>query len=486
MNLLAFDFGASNGRGIIGKYDGKKIEISDVHRFENIPVTIFDEINWDILRLYNELKIGIQKASLDYEINSIGIDTWGVDYGLINKKGKLVSNPYHYRDGRTSKIIEKVFEKIPKEKIYANTGISFEKFNTLFQLFAHNYFQAEELANTDKLLFLPDLFGYFLTGEISSEATVSATSQLINIGTQDWDKQIFDALSLPIEIMPKIVNPGTQKGSILKSIANELNVMEVPVINVAGHDTASAVFSVPNNGDNYAFMSSGTWSLMGVEVEKSIITKETLKQNLTNETCYKGYRLQKNIMGMWLLQECKRFWENESNRKLSYQELDEACIAAKEFESFIDVDCEAFYAPDNMPGKIMKYCESTNQPVPATVGEILKCINQSLAMKYRFELENIERVSGKKVNVLNIIGGGSKNIMLNQYTANSINRAVLSGPVEATALGNIAIQLISSGEVNNQREARELIKNSFEIKEYMPKNSSKWDTAYEKYTKIIK
>jgi len=489
LKVLAFDYGASSGRAVLGKFDGETLKLEEMHRFSNDPVMIGNSFYWDTLRLYHELKQGILKCvkSGNGDIAGMGIDTWGVDFGLLDESGELLGIPYHYRDARTDGMIEKAAEIVPKREIYEYTGIQFAKFNTLYQLLAMKLGNSPILEKAATMLFTPDLFNYFLTGEKFSEYTIASTSQMCDPRDKKWAMELINKLGLPGRILTEIIEPGTKVGNIRESVCEELGIKgQIPVIAVAEHDTGSAVMSVPAIDGKYAYLSSGTWSLLGVESDVPVINDTTYELNYTNEGGYANtIRLLKNIMGLWIHQECRRSWE-KAGEAVSFDELEQMAMGSKPFASFIDVDDERFYTPGNMPGKIRDFCRETKQPVPETKGEIVRCVMESLALKYREAIEGLEQIVGYKLPVLHIVGGGSKETMLCQYTANAIGRPVVTGPVEATAVGNLTCQLISLGQVANLKEARMLIKKSFPTKDYEPKDVDKWNEAYEKYQRIMK
>ena len=488
MKILAFDYGASSGRAIVGTYENKILSLKEVHRFASDPVYMNDVFTWDFLRLFLELKRGILKAYQggDSDIASIGIDTWGVDFGLLSKDGQLLGNPIHYRDNRTDGMIERACLRVPAEKIYEITGIAFQKFNTLYQLLALNEADSVLLKDADCLLFIPDLFNYFLTGEKKCEYTITSTAQLYDPVKGDWAYDLIKEICPKVntDILPEVIPAGTKVGNLSDAICNELGVKSIPVIGVAEHDTGSAVVSVPFYDTKSAYLSSGTWSLLGVELDEPIINDTTRELNYTNEGGINNtVRLLKNIMGLWIQQECKRHWE-KLGETVSFNELDEACAKAAPFSAVIDVDDATFFEPNNMPIKIQDYCRRTNQAVPETKGEILRLVMEGLALKYREAIEGLEKIVGYKIPALHIVGGGCKNKVLSQFTANAINRPVYAGPIEATAVGNLVTQLIAMGEIKDLAEARQVVRNSFPIEEYVPADVAAWEDAYNRYKKL--
>jgi len=485
--FLAFDFGASSGRAMLAKFDGEKIVLEEKHRFSNDPVTVNGGMYWDVLRLFHEIKQGILKCanSGDADIDCIGIDTWGVDYGLLDKNDKLLGNPHHYRDTRTDGMFDEAFARVSKEEIFKETGIAFNWFNTLYQLLSEKLSNDTALENAKTLLFMPDLFNFFLTGEKRTEYTIASTAQMIDANNYTWAKEMLSKLNIPTDIYPKMVFPGEKIGVLKEELANELGVGRIPVVAVASHDTGSAVASVPvTDSDDFIYISSGTWSLMGVELDKPNISNEALLHNFTNEGGVdKTIRFLKNIMGLWLIQESRRQWDREGTL-LSFDELENEAREATPFASLIDPDYYEFQTPGNMPKRIMEYCKKTGQKVPSTKGEVIRCIAESLAFKYRKTVEGMEAVTGKKYSVINIVGGGIKDKMLCAFTANATKRKVSAGPVEATSIGNVIVQGIAMGAIKDLDEGRKIVKNSFPVDTYLPTDSDAWDSAYEKWKEI--
>lgn len=485
--FLAFDFGASSGRAMLATFDGEKIKLEEKHRFSNDPVSVNGDLHWDVLRLFYEIKQGILKCanSGDRDIDCIGIDTWGVDYGLLDKNGKLLGNPYHYRDTRTDGMYEEAFKIVPKEEIYKNTGIAFNWFNTIFQLLSSKLSDDTTLKNAETLLFMPDLFNYFLTGEKKCEYTIASTSQMFNSKTYTWSEGMLEKLGIPTKLFADMVYPGDKVGVLKAELAEELGVEQIPVVAVASHDTGSAVASVPvTDGQDFVYISSGTWSLMGVELEQPMVTDDALNYNFTNEGgVNKTIRFLKNIMGLWLIQESRRQWDREGTL-LSFDELEKQAREAIPFASLIDPDYYKFQTPGNMPKRIREYCEKTGQKVPETKGEIVRCIAESLAFKYRQVVEGMEDVTGKKYDVINIVGGGIKDKMICSFTANATGRKVSTGPVEATSIGNVIVQGIAMGAIKDLEEGRKIVKKSFPIEEYLPENHDDWNQAYENWKKV--
>ncbi|HAX84246.1 MAG TPA: rhamnulokinase [Ruminococcaceae bacterium] len=483
--VLAFDFGASSGRAIIGCFDGDKITLEEVHRFSNDPVSVGGTVYWDVLRLFYEIKQGIIKAKIAGGFDSIGIDTWGVDFGLIDSEGKLMENPVHYRDARTVGLVDEAFKTMPKEKLYGITGIQFMELNTLFQLISLKKYRPWMLERADKMLFMPDLFGYMLTGKICAEYSIASTSQLIDLDNRTWSKEILDAFGIKESIFAPLVQPGTVLGELSKEICEECGVDPVPVISVCGHDTQSAITSVPCEDGDFAFLSSGTWSLFGTELDKPIVNETSMNINITNEGGFDGSTgFLKNIIGLWLIQESRRQWKREG-KEYSYADLEKLALAAEPFKCFIDPDAPEFVPHGNIPERVREFCRKTGQYVPETVGEIMRCIYESLAMKYRLTFEKLRECTERDYPVIHVIGGGTKDGLLCQMTASSCDRTVKAGPIEATVMGNVAVQLMSDGSVENIGQARKIVADSSELKTFEPNDTDKWAMAYEDFLKIV-
>ncbi len=483
--VLAFDFGASSGRAIIGCFDGDKITLEEVHRFSNDPVSVGGTVYWDVLRLFYEIKQGIIKAKIAGGFDSIGIDTWGVDFGLIDSEGKLMENPVHYRDARTAGLVDEAFKTMPKEKLYGITGIQFMELNTLFQLISLKKYRPWMLERADKMLFMPDLFGYMLTGKMCAEYSIASTSQLIDLDKKTWSKEILDAFGIKYSVFAPLVQPGTVLGELSKEVCEECGVDPVPVISVCGHDTQSAITSVPCEDGDFAFLSSGTWSLFGTELDKPIVNETSMNINITNEGGFDGSTgFLKNIIGLWLIQESRRQWKREG-KEYSYADLEKLALAAEPFKCFIDPDAPEFVPHGNIPKRVREFCRKTGQYVPETVGEIMRCIYESLAMKYRLTFEKLRECTERDYPVIHVIGGGTKDGLLCQMTANSCDRTVKAGPIEATVMGNVAVQLMSDGSVKNIGQARKIVADSSELKTFEPKDTDKWAGAYEDFLKVV-
>jgi len=485
MNYLAFDLGAESGRAILGQVDNGRITLRELHRFQNRLVPLHGHLYWDLLHLFAEIQHALQLAGREkIALAGIGVDTWGVDFGLLDRDGALLANPVAYRDHRTDGMMEKVFAQMPREEIYRLTGIQFLQINTLFQLYAMVETKSPLLQIAQRLLFIPDLINFMLTGRQVTEFTFATTSQLFNPNTRNWTEPLFAQLGLPRHLMAEIIEPGTTLGPLRRELLNASGLNDVPVIAVGCHDTASAVAAVPAVVENWAYLSSGTWSLMGVETSAPVINARALEMNFTNEGGVAGtIRLLKNIMGLWLLQECRRQWSRDG-RDYDYAQLMHHAESAAPFRSLVNPDAPVFLNPENMPQAMADFCRRTQQPVPQSDGEFTRCIYESLALQYRRVMEMLEELQGKKIEVLHIVGGGSQNALLNQFTADAIGKPVLAGPAEATALGNIAVQAIATGEFKNLAAARQAIKNSFAIQEFTPRDAAPWDDAYQQFINL--
>lgn len=482
--VLCFDFGASSGRAVIAEYDGIKMTLNEVHRFRNRSIPVNGVLYWDILALFSEIRTGLVKAHRSGGFESIGIDTWGVDYGIIDKNGFLMSNPVQYRDKRTSGMIEKAAELMPLEEIYTLTGNQIMEINTAFQLLAEKEMRPYMLESGAALLPVPDLLAYMLTGEISAELSIASTTQLFDPDTLNWSDRMTEAFEIPKRLFPKIVMPGGSKGMLLPELCEELNIPQCEVKAVCGHDTQCAEFAVPADEDDYIFLSSGTWSLLGTVLDKPVVTAESAAFNITNEIGWNGrVTFLKNITGLWLVQETKAFLESKGEEH-TFEELEHLARNAEDFSAFIDADAAEFSVSGDMPGRIRRYCEKTGQQIPQTLGEVMRTIYLSLAMKYRSALEEISECTGRKYKRIYIVGGGTKDTLLCRLTADVCGIPVTAGPAEATVMGNALMQLISCGAVSDKREAAEIIRNSEDLHEYLPKQS--YDNEYEKYIKLMK
>ncbi len=488
--VLAIDLGASSGRGIVGTFDGKRITLEENHRFPNEPVMVAGQFTWDILRIFHEIKTAIRNCanSDDRDIASIGIDTWGVDFGFLDKKGHLIGNPVHYRDVRTAGVPALSTATVSADEVYGITGIQVLELNSLYQLLAVQKNNPELFDIASDMLFVPDLLNYFLTGYKQTEYTIASTSQLLDAKARDWSKTLIEKFGLPEKLFSKVVKPGTPCGTLHPTLSEEFGGINPKVISVAAHDTGSAVLAVPAKSDKFIWLSSGTWSIMGTETKDPVISEKSKEYNFTNEGGYGDtIRFSKNITGLWVEQESKRQWEREGE-KVSFAELATMAAASAPLRCFIDTDDARFGVPGNIPKRIVEYCKETGQYVPQNKGEIVRCILESLAMRYRYTCECIDEMCGERIPAINIVGGGTKEDQLSQFAATACGRPVYAGPVEATALGNIVAQLISLGEIKDMWEARQIIADSFEIKTYQPEadKMAAWDEAYARFLKLIK
>jgi rhamnulokinase len=486
-SFLAFDIGASSGRAILGILENNKVELTEIHRFKNQMTKIHGNYFWNIFSLFDELKTGLKKCISEYKTQpeSVGIDTWGVDYSLVTGDGQLVGLPFAYRDHRTDNSMEEFFQKMSKKETYLLSGIQFMQFNTLFQLFSSVQQNYSGLKVAENLLFTPDTLNFLFTGVKKNEYTIASTSQMLKPGKAEWEPKLFKAVGIPQKLAGEIIQPSTILGDLLPEVLEETGSASISCIAVAGHDTASAVVSVPALGENWAYLSSGTWSLLGIESPVPLVSEKTLEMNFTNEGGVDGTtRFLKNIMGMWLIQECKRIWDTKS--AMGWHEIVALSNNVKPFISLINPDDAGFLNPGNMPKAVQDFCEKTNQPVPQTKGEIARCIYDSLVLKYKFTIKQIESVTGNNIEKLHIIGGGAHNATMNQLTADATGVPVFAGPTEATAIGNILLQAKALGKVKSLAEIREIVRNSFEVTEYKPSPKLDWEAAYVKFEKIMK
>ncbi len=486
--FLAFDLGASSGRGVVGILEDKRLRIEELHRFPNGPTTLLGSMYWDVLKLFSEMTDALSIYSKKYggELSGIGFDTWGVDYGLFSKDGGLLGNPYHYRDSRTDGMVEETCKRVERKEIFEATGIQFMQLNTLFQIFSMVVNQSPILEVADTMLLMPSIFTYFFTGRKVNEFTHVTTTQMYDPRAGTWAYDLLKRLGIPTEMLAvEIVSPGTIIEDLLPDIAELSGLGKVPVIASACHDTASAVAAVPAKGEDWAYLSSGTWSLLGLEIAEPIINADTLRYNLTNEGGVGNtYRLLKNIMGLWLVQECKRIWEREGS-PISYDDLTREAEETKPFTAIVDPNDNLFLNPPDMPEALAQFCKNSGQQPPTTKGEFVRCALESLALKYRSVLEKLEQLRGKPVDVLHIVGGGVQNTLLCQFTANATGKPVIAGPVEATAIGNIMMQAIATGDISSIAEGRELVNQSFEVVTYEPQDTEQWNEIYERFQTLL-
>jgi rhamnulokinase len=483
-NYLAFDLGAESGRAVVGKLGEGHLELEEKHRFPNPNGKMNGRLHWNLLQQWEELKTGLRKTA-GTALAGIGVDTWGVDYGLLDRNGDVLGNPVMYRDSRTDGMMDEAFKRVPREKVFEYTGIQFMQLNTLYQFVAMVKEKSQQLEMAHTMLFMPDLFNYLFTGVRKSEFSIATTSQMYDPRKKRWATEMLEQLGIPTKMLPEIVPSGTIIGPLTKAVAEECGVGVAPVIAPATHDTGSAVAAVPAQGEGWCYISSGTWSLMGVELAEPIINEKTLKYNYTNEGGVGGtIRLLKNIMGLWLVQECRRQFTREGYDH-SYSELTQMAERAKGFGAVIDPDHGPFLTPGDMPAKIERFCKQTKQQPPTTRGEFVRTCLDSLALTYRKTLEGLEDILGKKIHTIHIVGGGCQNLLLNQMTADACGRTVIAGPVEGTAIGNILVQAMATGQIRSLADARKIVANSFDVKKYEPRDTAKWDQAYARFREVI-
>jgi rhamnulokinase len=476
---LAIDLGAESGRHVLGTFDGDRLTIEEIHRFPNEPVSTLGTLHWDVLRLWHEVQRGLASTAARYgnTLDGIGVDTWGVDFALLGPKGVLLGNPFHYRDHRTDGIMDEVFAVVPADDIYAATGIQFMQLNTLFQMYAAVRDMPEIVGVAESLLTMPDLLNYWLTGVMATEFTFATTTQMYNPVRRDWARDLLARLNLPAHLLQRIVEPGTILGPLRPELATQAGLKGAAVIAPACHDTGSAVAAI-RMSDSTIYLSSGTWSLMGAEVPQPIITSETRRHNFTNEGGVAGtIRLLKNIMGMWLLQGCRRRWA-ALGQNYDYGTLVGMALSQPVLRSIVEPDNSSFLNPADMPAAIDEFCRRTGQTVPTSPGDYVQTILESLALKYRYVVESLEKVTGLRYTEIRVVGGGARNRTLNQFTADATGCRVIAGPYEATALGNVAMQMVATGAVAGVTEAREVIDRSYATESFEPRERAPWDEAY--------
>jgi len=475
--VLAVDLGAESGRVMAVHFDGQNLQLEELHRFANGPTAVHGTLYWDFLRLWAEIKTGIEKGKA-HNPAGIGVDTWGVDFGLLDRDGRLLGNPVCYRDDRTEGMMEAAFSHVPKSEVFTTTGIQFARYNTLYQLMSLVAADSPLLDVADTMLLSPDLLNYWLTGEKTAEHSIVSTTQMLDVQTRQWATGMLGRLNIPTHILPPIVSAGTRLGSY----------QDIPVFAVGGHDTASAVTAVPTQTENYAYLSSGTWSLFGLETRQPIVTEAALAANVTNEGgVYGTVRLLQNLMGLWLVQQCRKTWQRQG-QSYSYGQLVELARVEPPLRALININDSAFLPPGDHPQLVQAFCARTGQPVPQTPGAIIRTVLESLALGYRNTLDDLLAVSGRKVDVVHIVGGGIQNELLNQMAANATNRPVVAGPIEATVIGNALVQLIALGELENIAEGRSLVATMLPWKRYKPDltETAVWQNAIARYQILIK
>lgn len=485
--FIALDLGAESGRAIVGRLDGDKLSLEEAYRFPNRAARVLGSLYWDPLYLFNEMKQGLSKISHQYgaDFASVGVDTWGLDYALLDREGNLVGNPYCYRDSRTEGMMDEAFKRLSRREIFEQTGgIQFLSINTLIQMLAMAMNKSPQLEVADTFLMMPDLFNYWFSGRKVCEFTDATTTQFFNSLTGDWSRGVLEKMDIPTHIFPDVVMPGTELGPLLPEISKEVGLGSLPLIAPATHDTASAAVAVPGAGDDIVWLSSGTWSLLGAISNQPILSAEALEYNFSSYGGAGGICLPwKNIMGLWLVQECRRIWA-AAGETYSYDDLANMAAGAKPFTAIIDPDHVSFLAPADMPAAIQNYCQDSGQNLPQTKDEIVRIALEGLALKYRWVIEKLQIILNRKFKVLHVVGGGSQNKLLCQFAADATQLPVIAGPVEATAIGNIAVQAIAVGELASLDEARQLIRRSFEVITYEPGDGNHWDEAYQQFNEL--
>lgn len=486
---LGIDLGAESGRVMAGIWDGKKIRLEQLNRFPNGGVSVANTLRWNTVGLWTEIQNGLGLAGKKFgkSIVSAGVDTWGVDFALLSKSGELLGLPFHYRDARTRGLLTRAFERVPRAEIFNATGLQFMELNTLYQLIALQKNSPEILAAAETLLFTPDFLHYLLCGAKVAEFTIATTSQCLNPKQRAWAVGLLQKFDLPPKIFPEIVPPGSRIGTLRPTLAQRLDLGAIDIVAPAAHDTGSAVAGVParySGKPSWAYLSSGTWSLLGVEVQEALLSPRVLELNFTNEGGVDGtYRLLKNIMGLWLAQQCRRAFVEKGN-EISYEQMVQLAAQAPPFRAFVDPDDDRFLNPPDMAVAIQEFCRETGQSVPGNEGQIARCVYESLALKYAVVLDGLEELTGTKIEAVHIVGGGSQNMLLNQFTANAGARPVFAGPVEATVLGNVLVQARSHGELRTLADIRSIIRSSFEPAQINPVDGAAWQDARERFTKI--
>lgn len=486
---LGIDLGAESGRVVAGLFNGQRVQLEELHRFPNGAVNLGGSLRWDVLRLWSDIQNGLSAAATKFgtTIASVGVDTWGVDYVLMTKTNEILGAPYHYRDARSRGMLNHALTKVPRGDIFAATGLQFMEINTLYQLLAMSQTNGDLMQLADVFLMMPDYINWLLCGSRVVEFTNATTTQCFDATKRTWAFDVLKRLEIPSHFFPEVIAPGTKLGTLREDVSRRTNLGRINVVAPATHDTGSAVAAVPTDktgSPSWAYISSGTWSLMGVEVQQAVLTPRALELNVTNEGGIDGtYRLLKNIMGLWLVQECRRSFERHG-RPLDYGPMVQLATAAKPFASLIDPDDPSFLSPDDMPTAIQNFCRATNQPVPESEGQLIRCCLESLALKYRVVLGWMEELTGVPIEVIHIVGGGTKNELLNQFTANACGRPVVTGPVEATALGNVLVQARTSGEIGSLAEIRDVVRRSCEMKHYEPIESAAWQAANARFAEL--
>jgi len=484
---VAADLGAESGRVMLGRFDGARLALEEAHRFDSRPVRLPDGLHTDVLRIFAEIQQGLAAAvGRGVEVASVGVDTWGVDFALVDGDGLLLGNPYHYRDTIAGHVMRDAFAVVPPAEVFAATGIQLMEINTLFQLLRLKQRGSAALAAARRLLMVPDLFSYWLSGRMANEYTIATTSQCFDVGRGAWATTLLERLDLPAGLFSEVVPPGTALGPLLPHVAAEAGLKAAPpVVAVGGHDTALAVAAVPARTEGFAYVSSGTWSLLGAETSSPCIGEASRAANFTNEGGVAStIRFLKNLCGLWLVQECRREWERQGEPE-PYAALVAQAGQAPAFRSLVDVDDPAFAAPGDMVGRIQDACRRSGEPVPRTKGEIVRTALDSLALKYRYVLSQAEAILGRRLDPLHVVGGGARNTLLCQLAADATGRPVVAGPVEATAAGNALMQALALGHVGSLAEAREVVRRSFDIATYEPRPSGGLEDAYGRLVALV-
>lgn len=483
--ILAFDLGAESGRAILGTFADRNLQVSVIHRFPNGPVRVGNRLYWDVLRLWSEMREALHLAGREGPLASIGVATWGVDFALLGREGELLGNPRHYRDPHTEPYPAAAFASVPAADIFQATGLQFLRFNTLFQLLALRQAQSPLLAAAQNLLLIPDLFHFWLSGTPANEVTNASTTQCYNPVRRTWDDALLARFGLPRRWFGELVPPGTRLGELRPELAADTGLGAVPIITPATHDTAAAVAGTPGEGDDWCFLSSGTWSLLGVELLHSLIHDGVREANFTNEAGVAGTtRFLKNVMGLWLVQECRRSWSRQG-ADYSYEELTQLAEMASPLASLVDPDDPRFLLPADMPEALRTFCRATGQPEPVSPGAVVRCALESLALRYRWVMEKIVALTGRSIRTIHVVGGGSQNRLLNQMTADATGCAVVAGPVEATAIGNVLTQALGLGLVSDLTDIRAVVRRSFPVERYEPRNRQSWDQAYDRFCQLV-
>jgi rhamnulokinase len=484
-HYLACDIGAESGRLMLGTLRDNRLSVEEIHRFPNGPTTVNGSLRWDVLRMFDELKTGLAKAAKrNIPIAGLSCDSWGVDYVLVRGDEPVLAAPFHYRDARTDGMMDRAFEVVPAGEVYAETGVQFLSFNTLYQLLSDSRLRPDVLGVASHFLLMGDFFNFLFSGVARAEESIASTTQLFRPGDRQWSSSLIERFNLPPRIFPQVIPSGTVLGRLRPEIAAEVGLPGISVVASCSHDTGAAVAAVPAEGDDWGYLSSGTWSLLGVERQAPLISSSSRKFGFTNEVGYGGtIRFLKNIIGLWLVQECRRTWAREGS-DFSYDALASMAGGAAPFSAFIDPADPRFGKPGDMPARIREFCQETGQKPPATPGETIRCILESLALLYRHTIAMLEETTGRQVRTLHIVGGGSRNGLLNQCTANATGRTVVAGPDECTAIGNILVQSIGLGHTASLAAARNIVRDSVPLTRFLPADAGAWDRMYRKFLSL--